>query len=57
MYISDLFTVVGYLHTAGFKNRLGIFCAKCMFLPMDVKYDHVQILRSHLNSGLNKVAV
>ena len=29
MYISKLFTVVGYLHTAGFKNRRGINCAKC----------------------------
>ena len=25
MYISDLFTVVAYLHTAGFKNRRGTF--------------------------------
>ena len=24
MYISELFTVVGYLHTAGFKNHRGI---------------------------------
>ena len=31
MYISELFTVVGYLHTAGFKNCWGIICAKCMF--------------------------
>ena len=31
MYISELFTVVGYLHTAGFKNRRGIKFAKCMF--------------------------
>ena len=31
MYISELFTVVGYLHTAGFKNRWGINFAKCIF--------------------------
>ena len=30
MYISELFTVVGYLHTAGFKNCRGINCAKCI---------------------------
>ena len=30
MYISELFTVVGYLHTAGFKNRIGINFAKCI---------------------------
>ena len=29
MYISELFKVVGYLHTAGFKNRIGINFAKC----------------------------
>ena len=29
MYISHLFTVIGYLHTAGFKNRRGIHCVKC----------------------------
>ena len=29
MYISELFTVVGYLHTAGFKNHRGINFAKC----------------------------
>ena len=29
MYISELFTVVGYLHTAGFKNRIGNYFAKC----------------------------
>ena len=29
MNISELFTVVGYLHMAGFKNRQGTFCAKC----------------------------
>ena len=28
-FISELFTVVEYLHTAGFKNRGGTFCAKC----------------------------
>ena len=28
IYISELFTVVGYLHTTGFKNRPGINCAK-----------------------------
>ena len=32
MYISDLITVFGYLHTAGFKNRRGIDFAKCIFL-------------------------
>ena len=32
MYISGLFTVVGYLHTAGFKNRWGINFAKCIYL-------------------------
>ena len=32
MYISELFIVVGYLHTAGFKNRRGTFCAKCVYL-------------------------
>ena len=31
MFISDLFTVAGYLHTAGFKNRWGINFAKCLF--------------------------
>ena len=30
MYISKLFTVVGYLHTAGFKNGWGINFAKCI---------------------------
>ena len=30
MYISEKFTVVGYLHTAGVKNRRGTFCAKCI---------------------------
>ena len=29
IYISESFTIVGYLHTAGFKNRRGINCAKC----------------------------
>ena len=29
MYISEIFTVVGYLHTAGFKNRWGINFVKC----------------------------
>ena len=29
MYISELLTVVGYLHTAGFKNHRGINFAKC----------------------------
>ena len=29
MYISELFTVIGYLHTAGFKTRRGINFAKC----------------------------
>ena len=33
MYISELFTVVGYLHTAGFKNRRGINFAKCSPCP------------------------
>ena len=32
MYISDLFTVIGYLHTAGFRNRRGINFAKCRSL-------------------------
>ena len=32
MYISESFTVVGYLHTAGFKNCRGINCAKCIHL-------------------------
>ena len=31
MYISDLFTVVGYLHIVGFKNRRGTFCTKCKY--------------------------
>ena len=31
MYISEFFTVVGYLYTGGFKNRWGINFAKCMF--------------------------
>ena len=31
MFISDLFTVVGYLHTAGFRNRRGINFAKCIW--------------------------
>ena len=30
MYISELFTVVGYLHTADYKNRQGTFYAKCI---------------------------
>ena len=30
MYISEIFTVVGYLHTAGFKNHQGINFAKCI---------------------------
>ena len=29
MYISDLITVFGYLHMAGFKNHRGINFAKC----------------------------
>ena len=32
MYISELLTVVGYLHTAGFKNCQGINFAKCISL-------------------------
>ena len=31
MHISELFTVIGYLLQAVFKNRRGTFCAKCMF--------------------------
>ena len=34
MYISDLITVIGYLHTAGFKNHRGINGAKCMYLTL-----------------------
>ena len=33
MYISELFTVVGYLHMAGFKNRQEINFAKCISSP------------------------
>ena len=29
VYISELFTVVGYFYMAGYKNRRGISCAKC----------------------------
>ena len=32
MYISELFTVVGFLHRAGFKNCRGINCVKCRLL-------------------------
>ena len=32
MYISELFTVVGYLHTAGFKNRRGTFLCQVDFI-------------------------
>ena len=34
MYILDLFTVTGYLHTAGFENRRGINFAKCIYDPV-----------------------
>ena len=34
LYISEVFTVVGYLHTAGFKNRRGTFCTKCTLLHL-----------------------
>ena len=33
IYISEVFPAVGYFHTAGFKNRRGIFCAKCISCP------------------------
>ena len=36
MYISELFTVVGYLHTTGFKNRRGTFCVKCTSIRLDL---------------------
>ena len=39
MYISELFTVVGYLHTAGFKNRQGTFCAKCISFAIKHRYE------------------
>ena len=42
MYISELFTVVAYLHTTGFKNRGGINFAKCMF-------DYIFTEKIHLN--------
>ena len=36
MFISELFTVVGYLHTAGFKNRRGTFLPSvCLTLAVD----------------------
>ena len=35
MYISELFTVVGYFHTVDFKNRQETFCAMCIY---DVTY-------------------
>ena len=37
MYISELFTVVRYLHTAGFKNHQGIYCAKCTSWLIDMQ--------------------
>ena len=54
MYISELFTVAAYMHTAGFKNRLGINFAKCtlanssfidtqliLHTKMDILFQHV----------------
>ena len=35
MYVTELLTVVGYLHTADFKNRRGINFAKCIYQFLD----------------------
>ena len=48
MYISKLFTVVGYLHMAGFKNCRGTFCAKCSMLV-----NHKILLQYMGKMGLN----
>ena len=39
MYISELFTVVGYLHTACFKNSRGITFAKCILPYCEIALD------------------
>ena len=44
MYISELFTVVGYLHTTGFKNCWGIDCAKCSFFTGGQKVDKPSVV-------------
>ena len=47
MYILELFTAVGYLHKAAFKNRLEINFAKCIcviyhiFIEADVTYQRL----------------
>ena len=47
MYITDLITVIGYLHTAGFRNRWGINCAKCTYVAERITNaaDAVRVIR------------
>ena len=40
MYISKLFTIVGYFHMAGFKNNQETYCAKCILETTCHTYVH-----------------
>ena len=46
MYISELFKVVGYLHTAGFKNRIGINFAKCRWILNNTTIVENELIRT-----------
>ena len=65
MYISELLTVVGYLHTDGFKNCQGMFCARCIYTCEHNISVHIICLKTlkdscyfsnvKVNSGLHDV--
>ena len=51
MYISELFTVVGYLHTAGSKNHWEIYCTKCSHYSVVVMVSGTREQWLHCHSG------